>query len=289
MRPVILILAVVALPLQTPLFRTSADGVTIQVAVRSGNRVVADLHATEFELLDSGVRQQVKVVSIGKLPIDLTVLLDLSVSVVGDTLTRLKTALIDTARLLRQDDRIRLVVVSQALREVFDFQSPAETLPLERLTPAGGTSLYDGLAAAMMRLADPARRQLIVAFTDGRDSTSVIDEATLKQIAGATDALVGIVVPVSRTPLERKPGTPPGAVPAVLQQLVQPTAGEVIPLEKEESISGAFRRLVESFRAGYTLQYIPEGVSAAGWHSVTVRITRPGTFVVRARAGYSGR
>jgi VWFA-related protein len=289
MRLVVLLLAVVALHLQTPLFRTRTEGVTIQVAVKSGNRVVSDLSPAEFELLDSGVRQQVKVVSIGKLPIDLTVLLDLSVSVLGDTLTRLKRALIDTARLLRPDDRIRLVVVSQALHEVFDFQSPADTLPLERLTPGGGTSLYDGLAAAMMRPADAARRQLVVAFTDGRDSTSIIDEATLKQLAGATDAMVGIVVPISRTPFERKPGTPPGAIPAVLQQLVQPTGGDVIPLEREESISGAFRRLVESFRAGYTLQYTPEGVSSTGWHPVTVRITRPGTFVVRARAGYSGR
>ena len=49
----------------------------------------------------------------------------------------------------------------------------------------------------MMRPSAPGRRQLIVAFSDGRDSTSIIDEKTAEEIARLTDAVVDIVVPVA--------------------------------------------------------------------------------------------
>ena len=70
-------------------------------------------------------------------------------------------------------------------------------MTLDASAAEGATSLYDGIAATMMRPSEPGRRQLIVAFTDGRDSTSIIDERTAKTIARLTDAVVDIVVPVA--------------------------------------------------------------------------------------------
>src|SRR6185436_11101142 len=130
---------------------------------------VAGLTSADFELRDNGVPQQISSISAEKVPLDLRLLLDLSSSVDGPQLHRLKTAVADTASLLRPGDRIRLVA----------------------------TSLYDGMAATMMRASEPGRRQLIVAFTDGRDSTSIIDEHLAKTIARMTDAVVDIVVPVA--------------------------------------------------------------------------------------------
>src|SRR4029078_4131639 len=106
----------------------------------------------------------------------LALLLDLSSSVVGAQVEWLKTAVADTASLLGRDDRIRLVAISQVLHEVFSLRPKGSAMSLAGLVAEGAPSLSDGIAATMMRASEPGRRQLIVAFTDGRDSTSIIDE-----------------------------------------------------------------------------------------------------------------
>ncbi len=314
------IAAVLAIALSIPLsaqqvFRSGVDGVLIPVSVRSGSKPVAGLSAVDFELRDNGVRQEIREASAEKIPIDLTLLLDLSASVDGPTLQRLKSAVTDTAGLLRADDRIRLVAVSQVLHEVFSLRPRSGAMALDGLLAQGATSLYDGLAATMMRTSDLGRRQLIVAFTDGRDSTSIVDESTLTAIAHLTDAVVSIVVPTaSRQETTRRlsqraggsvdslagaanvsvngqpaAGAVADSVPPALSAIVAPTAGRVIPLEAGVSISRTFKSLLDEFRAAYVLQYVAQGVSPGGWHAVDVTVTRRGKFEVRARKGYQGR
>jgi VWFA-related protein len=298
-------------------FRSGVDGVVIPVSVRSGNRPVGGLTAEDFELRDNGVVQVLQDVSAEKLPIDVTLLLDLSSSVDGPMLQRLKTAVADTATLLRADDRMRLVAVSQVLREVFPFRDKTGAIAhdLDTLAAEGATSLYDGLAATMMRPTAVGRRQLIVAFTDGRDSTSILDESAARAIARLSDAVVDIVVPVAspkgsptRRLSQRAGGSPdtlngasnvtvngegaagvaPEGVPQVLSDLVAPTAGQVLPLEPEASISRVFKAMLDDFRATYVLQYVPKGVESTGWHDVEIGIKKRGKYDLRARKGYRG-
>jgi VWFA-related protein len=308
---------------QEQIFRSRSDVVTIQAAVKSGNRPVGGLTTADFALTDNGVAQTINSLSIEKVPLDLTLLLDLSSSVDGRTLDRLKAAVRDTTALLRPDDRFRLIAISQVLNEIVPLQPPGDRLPLELLTAQGATSLYDGLAAAMMRPTDPGRRQLVLAFSDGHDSTSIIDDRIAQQIARLTDTVVDIVVPVgpnapatvdpnvvssqvrggqrptapvvTGTPEELaaraqalKPWARQETVPAVLPALVAPTAGQVFTFTADESISSVFKRTLDDFRAAYVLQYVPQGVAREGWHDVAVAVTKAGKYDVRARKGYSG-
>jgi VWFA-related protein len=294
------------------LFRSGVDGVTIQASVRHNNRPATGLTAADFELLDEGVPQEIRTLSVETVPVDITLLLDLSSSVDGPLLQRLKTAVSDTAALLREGDRIRLVAISQVLREVFDLRPRGEAVPLDTLTAEGATSLYDGLAATMMRPSEPGRRQLVVAFTDGRDSTSIIDAETAGAIARLSDAVVDIVVPTwNQTPesirrlaqrngaLDSLPGTgnvvagkgsssrpPDPGFPPVLADLVSPTGGQVLPLDPGDSISRGFSRLLDDFRASYVLQYVPAGVAPGGWHNVLVSVKKGGKYDITARKGY---
>ncbi len=194
---IVLLASIATLAAQERVFRSGVDGVTITVSVHSGNRPVAGLTADDFDLTDNGVRQELTTIAAENVPLDLTLLLDLSTSVDGPMLQRLKTAVADTAALLRADVRLRLVAISQVLREVFSLRPRGGAMALDTLNAEGATSLYDGMAATMMRRTEPGRRQLIVAFTDGRDSTSIIDEKTAKEIARLTDAVDDVVVPVT--------------------------------------------------------------------------------------------
>src|SRR5688572_20985771 len=99
--PVIAFLSVIATVAGQEVFRSGVDGITITVSVRSNNRAVPGLTAADFGLTDNGVEQELSTLSAEKVPLDLTLLLDLSSSVDGPLLHRLKTAVGDTAALLR--------------------------------------------------------------------------------------------------------------------------------------------------------------------------------------------
>jgi VWFA-related protein len=302
---------------QERVFRSGVDGVTVAVSVRNSNRPVIGLTADDFELTDNGVRQDLTTIAAERLPLDLTLLLDLSTSVDGPLLQRLKTAVADTAALLHADDRIRLVAVSQVLREVFSLRSRDYPMPLDTLSAEGATALYDGMAATMMRLTEPGRRQLIVAFTDGHDSTSIIDEKTAKEIAHLTDAVVDIVVPLGSAAVEAgsrrlshrngsidslsggenvsigeraaRNRTDDQGVPRILADLVAPTSGQVFMLAPNDSVSRVFKAMLDESRASYVLQYVPRGVAEEGWHELLVAVKRHPKYEIRARKGYSGR
>ena len=53
-----------------PVFRASADVVSVEASVRRDRRPVVGLTAADFTLLDNGVQQQITDVSYEKLPID---------------------------------------------------------------------------------------------------------------------------------------------------------------------------------------------------------------------------
>lgn len=318
----------VAIAAQQQPFRSTIEGVAIQASVRTGNRPVGGLKAQDFLLRDNGVPQQITAVAAEQLPLDLTLLLDSSASVDGATLQRLKSAIDDTVGLLRPDDRVRLIDVSQVFQQVFDFRPKDSAIPFEGLVAQGATSLYDALGVGMMRVSEPGRRQLVIAFTDGRDSTSILDDSATRQIARLTDTVVDIVIPLDKNeepppdrPMtntsvggrrsldtvlqsgnvvtgspsemadragELKPWAKKDALTAILADLINPTTGQVFTLQPGESISRAFRQGLEDFRASYVIEYAPSGVTHGGWHDVTVTVTRPGKYDVRARKGYQG-
>jgi VWFA-related protein len=306
------------------LFRSQVEGIAIPVTVKSGGKFVSGLKATDFEVRDNSVVQQIRTLDAAAVPLDLTLLLDASTSVDGPLLQQLKFAVVDTAALLHDDDRLRLIAVSQVLQEVVPFRSRHDAMPLDSLGAEGGTSLYDALVAGMIRRADPGRRQLVIAFTDGRDSTSILDEAEARHVARLSDAVVDVVIPlakderppdrpvtnslrqqtldtqlftgsnvVSGTPAdlgkrarELKPWEMKDALVAALDDLVSPTAGQVFTFDANQSVGRQFRRVLDDYRSGYVLQYVPEGVASSGWHEITVSVTRPGKYDVRARKGY---
>jgi VWFA-related protein len=270
-------------PQQEAVFRSSVDGVSVSVSVRQGNRPVTGLTAQDFELTDNGVRQQIATLSFEQLPIDVTLLLDVSSSVQGSRLERLKNSVLETAALLGPVDRLRLIAVQFDLQQVFPFQSGTQAPPVENLYAGGGTALFDGLAAAMMRAAEPDRRQLIVAYTDGQDTTSILGAAATRDIAGRADAVVHIVVPTSGSQNARR------EVPSanLLEDLALQTGGQLFLVDARAPISDAFRTAMDEFRSSYVLRYRPEGVERGGWHEIDVKVGA-GEYQVRARRGYGG-
>jgi VWFA-related protein len=289
---------------QRPVFRTAADLVTIDVAVRSRNTPVAGLHAEDFEVSDNGVRQQVEMLDATSLPIDLTVVLDISgsmLTLVGP-MTKYANSVLD---MLQADDRLRIIKVGTYVSRPVGFSRATAQLEVDEIKPGEMTSLYDGLAAAMMRSRAPDRRHVIVALTDGFDTTSSLELSAVEGIARRTDSVLYVVRPESSGtgPMPDRPlrantrnrwmmprvrigvdGDPLGLAP-----LAELTGGRFDRVfATPGGLPSAVKVVLDTFRHSYVLRYHATGVTRAGWHDVTVRLPKHDGVEIRARKGYFG-
>ena len=273
-------LAPAGTPAQRPTFRARTDAVVVDVSVKKGQTPVKGLAATDFEILDNGVPQQIDGVMVADVPVDVTLAVDLSNSVVPDV-NRFKADIQKFAATLRPTDGVRIVSFAFDVREDVPMQSPGQPLPLDRIKAGGATSLDDGLLYALLWPEPPDRRHLVIVFTDGYDSYSTVDAASIPIVVGHVPAVLhAVLVQPSIAP-------PPGSRGSLdmLEDAVRRSGGDLHPLSRA---TDDFQQIVDDFRASYALSYSPRGVPREGWHQLTVRVTRPDQLVVRARQGYGG-
>jgi VWFA-related protein len=275
-----------------PTFRSGADIVSVEAAVRREKRPVTGLKITDFELLDNGVPQEISDISYERLPIDVTVVLDVSASVTGAVLDQLRQSVRQLKSDLGSRDRLKLVAFNMQVRRLADFEAPASSADaaFASLSGHGSSAIFDSVAVALATPADEGRRHLIVLFSDGQDSSSITDPEVLFDVARRTMPTVDIVLasPVpehAASPFARSPGKPPITIGRLYDQLARETGGMVVSTTAGENLASTFRRVLADFRSSYVLYFTPKGVDRSGSHSLDVRVKQDGTEV-RSRRGY---
>jgi Ca-activated chloride channel family protein len=267
---------------ETSIFRASIESVSVDVSVQQRGRPVTDLTMADFELQDAGVRQQLIEVGRETLPIDVTFVIDLSGSVQGPLLASLTRAIEATGRRLRPADRSSVITFNHRIRELRPLTEGGLPTPLALGTPTGQTSLLDALAVAFITTPESGRRRLTIVFTDGLDTTSFLDGATVVDLAKRAQAAVFTVALTAGS--GRYPQPP--AHEALFEQLAAISGGTLDVLQRDEDLSASFAKAFDDFRTSYVLRYTYEGPARPGWHDLAVRVTRRGTYDVRARQGY---
>src|SRR6187200_2736174 len=177
-------------------FRSTADVVTVEVSVRRDKRAVVGLAPADFEVLDNGVAQQIDTLSYERLPIDVTIALDVSASVTGAVLDQLRQSVRQLKTDLGPRDRLKLVAFNMQVRRLADFEAPAAATDtaFASLSGRGSSAVFDSVAVQLASPSLEGRRQLIVLFTDGQDSSSISDPDALFDVARRTTATVDIVL-----------------------------------------------------------------------------------------------
>jgi len=284
---------------QLPTFRSMANAVAVDVTVRDSKRKsVVGLRPADFEVYDNGVRQDVAELSYGKLPIDVTVALDVSFSVTGLTLERLRSGVVTLIRDLAREDRLKLLLFNSRVARVVDFTNDERKVEaaIKGAAAGGGTALFDSISVALAASAPRDRRQLVVVFTDGNDSTSITQPATLTSVALRTRAAVTMVLPGSGPILvtgsssaqqmlaSMKMSLTPHPYDEFLQSLAKATGGSVVRTDASSDLNTVFSKILEEFRSAYVLLYDAKGVER-GYHELDVRVKRDGVSV-SARRGY---
>ena len=273
-------------------FRTGADVVTVDASVQRERRPVTGLTAADFELLDNGVAQEVTDVTYEKLPIDVTLLLDVSASVTGAALDELRRALRQVRADLTAADRLRLLAFNMRIRRLVDFTQPAADVDqaLAAVRTGGSSAVFDALAVALATPDSPGRRRLIVLFSDGQDSSSISDADVVLDVAKRSTPTIATILasPVPDRPasvLRTSASLASATVETVSDRLASETGGMVTTVKSGENLTSKFRRMVQDFRSSYVLYFSPRGVERTGPHTLEVRVKRPGVEV-RARRGY---
>jgi VWFA-related protein len=288
-------------------FRSTADAVMFEVSVRDGSRAITGLDAKNFTVLDNGVAQDVSRASYGKLPIDVTVALDVSFSVTGAMLDRLRRAIVQMMADLGKEDRLKLITFNMQISRVVDFTGDEKAVEKAiRATSAGGaTSIFDAIGVAMVSADHPDRRQLVVVFSDGDDSMSTTEPQQLTEVAQRSRATLTAVLPSGLAAAAGSRGdglagsrSISGRVQVTQMQrqesqlyakLTADTGGIVIPiLSATQDLTATFRRALDEFRLSYVLYFTPRGVDRGGYHELTVTVPQDKAYTVRTRRGYWG-
>jgi VWFA-related protein len=261
-----------------PVFRSAVEVVRLDVAVLRDGKRVDGLLPADFEVRDRGVLQNVEIVGdgegVGK-PVDVVLALDVSDSVKGEPLARLKAAAHAFVDLLHPEDSFSLLTfASRVERVVTPADSRERAHEVIEATPAQlATSLHDAAFAAVVT-ADPSRgRPLALLLSDGEDHGSWLPPERVLRAAQVSELVAHVVFM-----------GPSGTPPAFLRDLAAVTGGEAWRADYGELHEVLARALAE-FRNRYTLRYERTGTSRPGFHPLDIRVNRPGVKV-RARAGY---
>ena len=270
-------------PSQQPVFRAAVDAIMVDVSVQALDRPVSGLTSADFRLRDNGVLQEIVVSTIDAVPIDVSILVDTSYSVVPN-LDKFRADVQTFPQLLRAIDRVRLITFAYGATETLPLQPRPKILAVDDIKARGGTSLNDALFFALLPEPQPGRRHLVIVLTDGVDVTSAVDAADVPGIAMRSGAVLHVV-------LRKGPetaGKPATASERAIQEAAGQTGGRVWDLSASGDIVGVLTQVFEHFKQNYVLSFVPTGVSREGWHELSVEVPGlPGARVV-ARKGYFG-
>ena len=277
-----------ALP-QQPLFQANTDVVILDVAVRHDDDPVMGLTKEDFEVLDNGVAQTLDYVKAETFPVDLTMVVDQSGSL-QPTLDRVKSAVGATAELMTPEDTIRVIAFNDKVKEVFDGAPSYAAGAMAKLESEGATSIYDAIAASLIRPKSSGRRALVVTFTDGQDTSATISPTVLTEVAKRADLVLDIFLAYDEAnPLGGRNTSEFDDAFHLLRNVAEATGGMMDDMLGDGHVTKALKGALLDFRSRYLMAYTVQGVPRSGWHEITVKIKKPGDFKILARKGYDGK
>lgn len=323
MRRGILIAAGILLAFTTPAaqqqtFRASADVVMVDVSVRLGGQPVTGLSASDFVVLDNGVRQEVERVDATAVPLDLTIVTDVSYQQ-APVLNRLRSDLEQLSAALRPFDRLRVLLFDDHVREVVPFQPATRPVAFAFDRKGHQASLADAALMALATPVEPDRRHVVILSTRGTDTISLTAIDRLRDVAQTSDAQLHIILDemvvweewaarafqcskldrclpthdfwqpfrqMAQMVVDQRLSLSPYG--QRLEEAALLTGGRIHTTEvfRAPSLRSTFDSIFETFRQSYVLRYAPKGVAREGWHTITVAVPSQRRAVVRARRGY---
>jgi Ca-activated chloride channel family protein len=176
-------------------FKSGVELVNVTATVTDANgRFVPNLKQDDFLVYEDNEAQPVTHFSAERVPVSLGLALDTSSSMMGEKIESARTALDRFLYdLLDPKDEVFLYQFSNdpVLLQGWTTDRQAVSRALNRLTPHGGTALYDAVAEAVpMVQRGQFRKKALVVLTDGNDTSSTTRIRDVQQLIRESEALV---------------------------------------------------------------------------------------------------
>jgi Ca-activated chloride channel family protein len=309
-------------------FKSGVELINVTATVTDvSGRFVSGLRAEDFAVYEDDQPVSVTHFSAERVPVSLGIALDTSGSMGGDKIHAARTALDRFLYdLLDGQDEIFLYRFSNdpVLLQGWTTDRQRLARALGRITPNGGTAMYDAVAEAVPLAQRGAnRKKALVVISDGNDTASRTDIRDLKHMIRETEVLVyaigidGESQPTFRTPPRTpvpipfpfpprggrggRPGWPQpptgGGWPrtstpnddrvnvAALRDMTDDSGGRTEIVRDVRDLNPATANIADELSKQYYIGYPSAGKKDGRWHSIRVDVRR-GNYRVRARRGY---
>lgn len=275
-----------------PSFRTGIDIVSLNVTVTDpAGRYVTDLGPAQFSVFEDGAQQEIKYFSRTNLPIALALLLDTSASMENRMATAQEAA-VGFAERLRPQDLGELIDFDRDVKVLQGFTNDRNALvaAIRKTTAGGSTSLYNAIYISLKELKktrakaeSELRRQAIVVFSDGEDTSSLVSYDEVLDLAKRSETAIYTIGLRTREELSSRGFN---EADFVLKQLAQETGGRSFFPERIEDLAGVYGEIADELASQYSLGYVSKNARRDGaWRRLVVRVGKEGTRA-RTKAGY---
>ena len=276
---------------QQPAFRAAIDIVSLNVTVTDGvNHYVTDLDEPEFQIFEDGVRQEISFFSRRQQPIALSLLLDSSASM-EDKLPTLQTAAGSFVRRLRPNDIAQVIDFDSRVdvRQVFTGSQTDLLSAIDRTAAGGSTSLHNAIYIALNELRkvravteQDIRRQALVVFSDGEDTSSLVSFEEVLDLAKRSETSI-YAIALRGADVQQK-----GFREAeyVMKTLALETGGRSFFPAKIDDLNGVYSQIADELASQYTIGYTSKNPRRDGaFRRIDVRVTRQNA-TARTKRGY---
>jgi len=272
-------------------FKAAIDIVSLNVtAMDPANHYVIDLDEKNFSVFEDGVKQDLSFFTRKQQSIAMSLLLDSSASM-EDKLPTLQTAATNFVHRLKANDLAQVIDFDSRveIRQAFTSKQNELESAIQQTTAGGSTSLYNAIYISLKELAkiraqgeEDVRRQALVLFSDGEDTSSLISFDEVLELAKRSETAI-FTIALRGTDTQSK-----GFHEAefVMRQLAQETGGRAFFPAKIDDLNGVYSEIADELASQYTLGYSSRNSKRDGaWRRIVVQIDKP-NVTPRTKRGY---
>jgi VWFA-related protein len=272
-------------------FRTGIEVVSFNVTVSDGTgRYITDLEEAEFSVFEDGVKQDLVFFNRRPQPIALSLLLDSSASM-EEKIPTLQAAAVNFVKRLKPSDIAQIIDFDSRveIRQAFTGNQSELATSINQTSAGGSTSLHNAVYIALKELRkvkavneEDVRRQALVVFSDGEDTSSLVSFEEVLDLAKRSETAI-YAIALRGVDTQTK-----GFREAefVMRSLAQETGGRAFFPAKIEDLNGVYTQIADELASQYNLGYVSKNQRRDGaFRNLVVRLARP-SITPRTRKGY---
>ena len=268
--------------------RSGVDAVAVTATVLDDEgRLAVGLPREAFEIYEDGELQTITQFTSERVPVGLGLLLDMSDSMYGQRIIDARAAverfLFD---LMNAEDEFFVLAFNHYPHILTRWTNAPEDIrtALAGIKPSGGTAIYDAVIGALPMIGRRTReRAALVVISDGADTASDLTVSEVRTALLRSEAFVYAIAIDS--PKRQTINTRVNA--AALGEITGQNGGRTEVVQDMEGLRAATTRIAEELNSQYVMAYSSPRATDGKYHSIRVRVSRPG-YKVRARNGYVG-